>query len=85
MQTIPNKQLNTRTLTKQIEMIYDTNCKIRTLKKHIKLNRILILSLILWQLITTGFLIYQNTEHEFFTQSENELIMQLEEIPTEEI
>ena len=74
-----------------ISTLYNYDNKIKTTFKRVinqgMISRILILLLIIWN-ITLTITIYkpmQQAPFPTFTDSENELIMQLEEIPTEKL
>jgi regulatory protein YycI of two-component signal transduction system YycFG len=70
----------------QIKPTYTTN-KIHYIKpkqtKPRKNNAILLIILILWNIFLTYQVIQNNAPFPRFTDSENEIIMQLEEIPME--
>lgn len=78
--TKPIKQIPT-----ELNFYYNTNKRINRLKKQGNKSRLLIILLILWNIVLTLQFIPQKTIIPQFTDKQNELIMQLEEIPQEEL
>lgn len=78
------KSNNIKYIPTELNYFHNTNKRINRLKKQNKTSRLLILTLIIWNLFLTIPQIHFNHPNiPQFTDTENELIMQLEEIPTE--
>ncbi len=82
-----NTAINTNNIKKiptELNYFYNTNKKIKQLKKQGNTSRILILALIIWNLfLTIPHIHFNHPNIPQFSDTENESIMQLEEIPTE--
>lgn len=78
------RKQNIKPIPTELNFYHNTNKRINRLKKQGNTSRLLIIGLIIWNLILS--LQHINFAHPNipqFTDSENELIMQLEEIPFE--
>lgn len=73
---IKPKQIST-----ELNYFYNTNKRIQALRKQGNKSRLLIIFLILWNIFLTWQALPIQTPIPQFTDAENELIMQLEEIP----
>jgi hypothetical protein len=81
------KQSNIKHKPTELNIYYNFNTRIKRLKKQGNTSRLLILALIIWNIVLSINLIHPQitTNIPQFTDAENELIMQLEEIPTEQL
>ena len=82
-----NKTNNIKHIPTELNFYYNLNTRVKRLKKQGNTSRFLILALIIWNIVLTINLIHPQitTNIPQFTDAENELIMQLEEIPTENL
>lgn len=84
MNNIAHKSHNIKKIPTELNYFYNTNKRIHRLKKQGNTSRLLIIALIIWNLfLTIPHIHFNQTNIPEFNDSENELIMQLEEIPTE--
>ena len=82
-----NKPNNVKYIPTELNFYYNLNTRVKRLRRQGNTSRLLILALIIWNMILTISLIHPQitTNIPHFTEAENELIMQLEEIPTEQL
>ena len=77
------KTNNIKHIPTDLNYFYNLNTKLKRLKKQGNTSRLLIIVLIIWNIILSLQLIPVNIPQ--FTDKQNEQIMQLEEIPTEQL
>lgn len=82
-----NKQNNIKHIPTELNFYYNLNTRVKRLRKQGNISRLLIIALIIWNTVLTINLIHPQitTNIPQFTDAENELIMQLEEIPQYEL
>lgn len=82
-----NQTNNIKKLPTQLNYFYLMDKKLKRHREVINVSRIMILLLIVWNLIITTALILPafSSPVPQFTDKQNEQIMQLEEIPTEQL
>lgn len=82
-----NKQNNIKHIPTELNFYYNLNTRVKRLRKQGNTSRLLIIALIIWNLFLTINTAQQQitTNIPQFTDAENELIMQLEEIPQYEL
>ena len=82
-----NKTNNIKHIPTELNFYYNLNTKVKRLRKQGNTSRLLILALIIWNIVLTINLIHPqiNSPIPQFTDEQNELIMQLEQIPLEVI
>lgn len=86
MNNIVHKSNNIKHIPTELNFYHNTNKRINRLKKQGNTSRLLILALIIWNLsLTLPHIHFNQPSIPRFNDSVNELIMQLEEIPTEVI
>lgn len=87
MNNTMNQTNNIKRLPTQLNYFYLMDKKLKRYIEVINVSRIMILLLIVWNLILTTALILPafSSPISQFTDKENQLIMQLEEIPTEQL
>lgn len=84
MNNTAHKTNNIKHIPTELNYFHNTNKRIHRLKKQGNTSRLLIIALIIWNLfLTIPHIHFNQTNIPEFNDSENELIMQLEEIPTE--
>lgn len=80
------KTNNIKKIPTELNFYYNTNKRINRLRKQGNTSRLLILTLIIWNLfLTIPHIHFNHPNIPQFSDVENELIMQLEEIPTEQL
>lgn len=79
-----NKIKNIKHIPTELNYFYNLNTRIIKIRKQGNTSRLLIIALIIWNMVLTINLIHPqiNSPIPQFTDAENELIMQLEGIPT---
>ena len=81
-----NKTNNINHIPTELNFYYHTNKRINQLKKQGNSTRLLFIFLIIWNLVLTiPHINFNHSSIPQFTDAENELIIQLEGIPTESI
>lgn len=82
-----NKTNNIKHIPTELNFYYNLNTRVKRLRHQGNTSRLLIIALIVWNIVLTINLIHPQitTNIPQFTDAENELIMQLEEIPTEQL
>lgn len=82
-----NKHNNIKHIPTELNFYYNLNTRVKRLRKQGNTSRLLIIALIVWNIVLSINLIHPQitTNIPQFTDAENELIMQLEEIPTEQL
>lgn len=82
-----NKTNTIKHIPTELNFYYNLNTRIKRLKKQGNTSRLLIIALIIWNIVLTISLIHPQIKTDIpqFTDAENQLIMQLEEIPTEQL
>lgn len=82
-----NKHNNIKHIPTELNFYYNLNTRVKRLRKQGNTSRLLIIALIVWNIVLTINLIHPQitTNIPQFTDAQNELIMQLEEIPTEQL
>lgn len=82
-----NKTNNIKHIPTELNFYYNLNTRVKRLRKQGNTSRLLIIALIIWNIVLTINLIHPQitTNIPQFTDAQNELIMQLEEIPTEQL
>lgn len=82
-----NKTNNIKHIPTELNFYYNLNTRVKRLRRQENTSRLLITALIIWNLFLTINIAQQQitTNIPQFTDAENELIMQLEEIPTEQL
>lgn len=84
MNTTAYKTNKIKSIPTELNFYHNTNKRIYRLKKQGNTSRLLILALIIWNLfLTIPHIYFNHPSIPQFTDTENELIMHLEEIPTE--
>ena len=78
-----NKTNNIKHIPTQLNYFNMMHKRTILLKKQGNTSRLLIIALIIWNIVLTINLIHPQSPIPQFTDAQNELIMQLEEIPTE--
>lgn len=80
-----NKTNNIKHIPTELNFYYNLNTRVKRLRRQGNTSRLLIIVLIIWNLFLTINIAQQQitTNIPQFTDAENKLIMQLEEIPTE--
>lgn len=80
------KTNNIKHIPTELNYFYNTNKRINSLRKQGNTSRLLIIALIIWNLfLTIPQMHFNHSNIPQFTDAENELIMQLEEIPIKTI
>lgn len=87
MNNTMNQTNNIKRLPTQLNYFYLMDKKLKRHREVINVSRIMILILLVWNLLITTALILPAFSSPIpqFTDKENQLIMQLEEIPTEQL
>ena len=80
-----NKTNNIKRIPTQLNYFNMMHKRTMLLKKHGNISRLLIITLIIWNIFLTCAVIPNSSPIPQFTDKENQLIMQLEEIPTEQL
>lgn len=82
-----NKTNNIKHIPTELNLYYNLNTRVKRLRQQGNISRLLIIVLIIWNIVLTINLIHPQitTNIPQFTDAQNELIMQLEEIPTEQL
>lgn len=80
-----DKTNNIKHIPTKLNFYCNLNTRVKRLRRQGNTSRLLIIALIIWNLFLTINIVQQQitTNIPQFTDAENELIMQLEEIPTE--
>ena len=82
-----NKTNNIKHIPTELNFYYNLNTRVKRLRHQGNTSRLLIIALIVWNIVLTINLMHPQitTNIPQFTDAENELIMQLEEIPQYEL
>lgn len=84
MNNIAYKTSNIKHIPTELNYFYNTNKRIKILRNQSNTSRLIIIALIIWNIfLTIPHIHFEHPNIPQFTDAENELIMQLEDIPTE--
>ena len=80
-----NKTNNIKYIPTELNFYCNLNTRVKRLKKQGNISKLLIITLIIWNLFLTINIVQQQTTTKIpqFADKQNEQIMQLEEIPME--